>query len=66
MSLPVAPLASPDEDRAELGRLLASERPRLAERPRIVLALRGAFGWRQHGVAAELGLDRSAGAAFRH
>jgi hypothetical protein len=38
MSLPVAPLASPDEDRAEIGRLLASGRPRLADRTRIVLA----------------------------
>jgi len=38
MSLPVAPLASPpDEDRAEIGRLLASE-GRLADRTRIMLA----------------------------
>jgi hypothetical protein len=38
MSLPVAPLASPDEDRAEIGRLLASGKSRLADRTRIVLA----------------------------
>jgi hypothetical protein len=48
MSLPAAPLVLSDEDRAELGRLLVSGPPRLAERAQIVLAC-GAFCWRQLG-----------------
>jgi transposase len=56
MSLPVAPLALSDEDRAELGRLLQSGSSRMAERARIVLACaesRAGIG----GVAGELGLS---------
>ena len=56
MSLPVAPLALPDADRAELGRLLASGKPRLAERARIVLACAEPPAGGNSGVAAELGL----------
>jgi transposase len=56
MSLPVAPLALPDENRAELERLTWSGEPRLAERARIVLACaESADG--NSGVAAELGLS---------
>jgi transposase len=56
MSLPVAPLALSDADRAELGRLLASGKPRLAERARIVLACAEPPAGGNSGVAAELGL----------
>jgi transposase len=56
MSLPVAPLALSDEDRAELGRLLASGKPRLAERARIVLACAEPSAGGNSGVAAGLGL----------
>ena len=56
MSLPVAPLALSDEDRAELGRLLASGDRRLAERARIVLACAEPLAGGNSGVAAELGL----------
>ena len=56
MSLPVAPLALSDEDREELGRLLASGKPRLAERARIVLACAEAGSGGNSGVAAGLGL----------
>jgi hypothetical protein len=56
MSLPVAPLALSDGDRAELGRLLASGPPRLAERARIVLACAEPLAGGNSGVAAELGL----------
>jgi transposase len=56
MSLAVAPLALSDEDRAELGRLLASGPPRLAERARIVLACADSAAG-NIGVAAELGLS---------
>ena len=56
MSLPVAPLELSDEDRAELGRLLASGTPRLAERAGIVLACADSDAGNS-GVAAELGLS---------
>jgi transposase len=56
MSLPVAPLVLSDEDRAELGRLLASGDRRLAERARIVLACADSDAGNS-GVAAELGLS---------
>src|SRR5215472_16120492 len=56
MSLPVAPLALSDEDRAELGRLLASGPTRLAERAQIVLACAEPSAGGNSGVAAELGL----------
>ena len=56
MSLPVAPLALSDEDRTELGRLLASGSPRLADRARIVLACADSDAGNS-GVAAELGLS---------
>jgi transposase len=56
MSLPVASLALSDEDREELGRLLQSGRPRLAERARIVLACADSRAGNS-GVAAELGLS---------
>jgi transposase len=56
MSLPVAPLGLSDADRAELGRLLASGKPRLAERARIVLACAEPPAGGNSGVAAELGL----------
>ena len=55
MSLPAAPLALTDEDRIQLGRLLESGSPRLAERARIVLAC-AESGAGNSGVAAELGL----------
>ena len=55
MSLPAAPLALTDEDRIQLGRLLESGSPRLAERARMVLAC-GESGAGNSGVAAELGL----------
>jgi transposase len=56
MSLPVAPLALSVEDRAELGRLLASGSSRLTERARIVLACADS-GAGNSGVATELGLS---------
>jgi transposase len=56
MSLPVAPLALSDEDRAELGRLLASGPPRLADRARIILVCADSDAGNS-GVAAELGLS---------
>jgi transposase len=56
MSLPVAPLELSDEDRVELGRLLASGTPRLAERAGIVLACADSDAGNS-GVAAELGLS---------
>jgi transposase len=56
MSLPVVPLALSDVDRAELGRLLASGKPRLAERARIVLACAESSAGGNSGVAAGLGL----------
>jgi transposase len=56
MSLPVAPLALSDEDREELGRVLASGPPRLAERARMVLACAEPLAGGNSGVAAELGL----------
>ena len=56
MSLPVAPLALSDEDRAELRRLLGSGSPRMAERARIVLACAEPSAGGNSGVAAELGL----------
>jgi transposase len=56
MSLPVAPLALSDADRAELGGLLASGKPRLAERARIVLACAEPPAGGNSGVAAGLGL----------
>jgi transposase len=74
MSLPVAPLALSDEDRAELGRLLGSESARMAERARIVLACAKPGAGGNSGVAAELGLatntvrkwrDRFAGSGMR-
>lgn len=55
MSLPAASLELSDEDRAELGRLLASGDRRLAERARIILACADSGGGNA-GVAAELGL----------
>src|SRR5512135_747446 len=56
MSVPVAPLALSDEDRAELGRLLGSGSARMAERARIVLACANPEAGGNSGVAAELGL----------
>src|SRR5260370_39392168 len=56
MSLPVAPLALTDEDRAGLGRLLESGSPRLAGRARIVLAC-AEPGSGNSVVAADLGLS---------
>jgi transposase len=56
MSLPVAPLAVSDEDRAELGRLLGSGSPRMAERARVVLACADSAAGNS-GVATELGLS---------
>src|SRR6202161_2678598 len=56
MSLPVAPLALSDEDRAELERLARSGDRRLEERAGIVLAC-GDSGEGNSGVAAELGLS---------
>jgi transposase len=56
MSLPVASLALSDEDREELGRLLQSAPPRLAERARIVLVCADSQAGNS-GVAAELGLS---------
>ena len=56
MSLPVVPLGLSDEDRQELGRLLASGKPRLAERARIVLACAEPAAGGNSGVAAGLGL----------
>jgi transposase len=56
MSLPVAPLALSDEDRAELRRLLGSGSSRMAERARIVLACGEPSAGGNSGVAAELGL----------
>lgn len=56
MSLPVAPLALTDEDRAELERLVRSGDRRLVERARIVLACADSAEGNS-GVAAELGLS---------
>jgi transposase len=56
VSLPVVPLVLSDGDRAELGRLLASGPPRLAERAQIVLACADPSAGGNSGVAAELGL----------
>jgi transposase len=56
MSLPVAPLALSDDDRAELGRLAESGPARMAERARIVLACADPAAGGNSGVAAELGL----------
>src|SRR6185437_13921515 len=56
MSLPAAPLALSNEDRAELERLVRSGEPRLAERARIVLACADSADGNS-GVAAELGLS---------
>jgi transposase len=56
MSLPVARLALSDVDRAELGRLLTSGKPRLAERARVVLACAEPSAGGNSRVAAELGL----------
>jgi transposase len=56
MSLPAAPLALTDEDRAGLGRLLESGSPRLAGRARIVLAC-AEPGSGNSVVAADLGLS---------
>ena len=56
MSLPAAPLALSGEDREELGRLLGSGSPRMAERARIVLACAEPSAGGNSGVAAELGL----------
>ena len=56
MSLPVAPLALSDEDRADLGRLLGSDSARMAERARIVLACADLAAGGNSGVAADLGL----------
>jgi transposase len=55
VSDPAAPLALSDDDRAELGRLLRSGPPRIAERARIVLACADSAAGNS-GVAAELGL----------
>jgi transposase len=57
MSVPAAPLALSDEDRAELGRLAESGPARLAERARIVLACADPAAGGNAGVAAELGLS---------
>ena len=56
MSLPVAPLALSDEDRAGLGRLLVSGSSRQAERARIVLACADSDAGNS-GVAADLALS---------
>jgi transposase len=56
MSVRAAPLALSDEDRAGLGRLLASGDRRAQERARIILALGDAAGGNS-GVAAELGIS---------
>jgi transposase len=57
MSIPVAPLALSDADRAELGRLAESGPARLAERARIVLACADPAARGNSGVAAALGLS---------
>jgi hypothetical protein len=56
MSVRAAPLALSDEDRAGLGRLLASGGRRSVERARIILALGDSAGGNS-GVAAELGIS---------
>jgi transposase len=56
MSLPAASLALSDEDHEELGRLIQSGPPRLAERARIVLACADSQTGIS-GVAAELGVS---------
>ena len=56
MSLPAASLELSDEDRAELGRLLASGDRRLVERARIIMACSDSSAGNA-GVAAELGLS---------
>ena len=57
MSVPAAPLALTDEDRAELGRLAESGPARLGERARIVLACADPAAGGNSGVAAELGIS---------
>ena len=57
MSVPAAPLALTDQDRAELVRLAESGPARLAERARIVLACAGPESGGNSGVAAELGIS---------
>src|SRR6201996_3952644 len=57
MSVPAAPLALTDEDRAELGRLAESGPARLGERARIVLACADPAAGGNSGVAAELGMS---------
>jgi Homeodomain-like domain len=56
VSIPAAPLALSDEDRAELGRLLRSGSARVAERARIVLACADPAAAGNSGVTADLGL----------
>jgi transposase len=56
MSLPVAPLALSDEDRAALERLAESGSARLAERARVILACADSAAGNS-GVAGELGLS---------
>jgi transposase len=55
MSIPVAPLALSDTDRAELGHLAESRPARLADRARIVLACADLAAGGNSGVAATLG-----------
>ena len=57
MSVPAAPLALTDEDRAELGCLAESGPARLGERARIVLACADPAAGGNSGVAAELGIS---------
>jgi transposase len=56
VSIPAAPLALSDEDRAELGRLLRSGSARVAERARIVLACADPAAAGNSGVTADLGV----------
>jgi transposase len=65
MSVPAAPLALSDEDRAELGRLGRSGPARLADRARIVLACADPPAGGNSGVAAELGLSVATVAKWR-
>lgn len=64
MSLPAAPLALSDEERAELVRLLGSGSARMAARARIVLAC-AAPGAAIAQVAADLGVSRDTVAQWR-